>query len=164
MPKKIGLGEKDVQTEGNGDMWALNEDRIEAYHAEAARRACDKLLKLLKKHHGEKPQKIKVRSSAIDPAKRGEPRIHDIKRAAAIYFNVSPIEIDSGDTALSISYSRQVAMYLARNLTKKSSPEIGRCMGNRDHATILHGAKKIERLMKSDWTVAFDVAQVEAML
>jgi chromosomal replication initiation ATPase DnaA len=139
-----------------------NELMVESYHVEAAKRGSERLLKLLKKHHGPKPSR-KTRLSDIEPDSV-DLRVDDIKRAAAIYFNVSPIEIDSGDTSLAISYSRHVAMYLARSLTKKTTTEIGRCIGGRDHTTILHGSKKISRLVKSDWTVAFDVAHVEAML
>lgn len=53
---------------------------------------------------------------------------------------------------------RHIAMYLARTLTPSSLPAIGRRFGNRDHTTALHGIRKIARLMKTDESLAHEVA------
>ena len=56
-----------------------------------------------------------------------------------------------------VVYPRQIAMYLSRNLTDLSLPEIGGFFGGRDHTTVLHACEKIERDLKNDekvrWTI-----------
>ncbi len=52
---------------------------------------------------------------------------------------------------------RQIAMYLSKNLTSRSLPEIGRRFGGRDHTTVMHGVKRIEELKNQDGQVAEDV-------
>ncbi len=52
---------------------------------------------------------------------------------------------------------RQIAMYLSKNLTSRSLPEIGRRFGGRDHTTVMHGVKRIEELKIQDGQVAEDV-------
>ena len=52
---------------------------------------------------------------------------------------------------------RQIAMYLAKYLTSRSLPEIGRRFGGRDHTTVMHGVKRIEELKSKDGQVAEDV-------
>lgn len=101
---------------------------------------------------------------SIDDETVEEPKINDIKRAACRYFGVSAVDLDSARRTLKVVHPRQVAMYLARTLTGKSLPEIGRRFGGRDHTTVLHGVRKIELGMKLDWTVAYDVALVEALI
>lgn len=145
-----------------------NEEKIEAYHIEAAKRGSERLLKLLKRHHGVKPAKLRKRAlriAAPEPIRAsGLPRVHDIKRATTRYFNLTAYDLDSSDTSASISYSRHIAMYLAREVAKRSFPEIGRYIGGRDHGTVIHGTKKIRRLILSDWTVAYDVAHLEVAI
>ena len=53
--------------------------------------------------------------------------------------------------------ARQIAMYLSKNLTSRSLPEIGRRFGGRDHTTVMHGVKRIEELKIQDGQVAEDV-------
>lgn len=59
---------------------------------------------------------------------------------------------------------RQIAMYLARHYTPRSLPEIGRLFGNRDHTTVIHGIKMIERLRETDAELDADVRSLEAAL
>lgn len=92
------------------------------------------------------------------------PKINDIKRASCRYFDCTMVDMDSARRTLKLVYPRQIAMYLARSMTGKSLPEIGRRFGGRDHTTVLHGAKKIEAAIKRDWMIAYDVALVEAMI
>jgi len=92
------------------------------------------------------------------------PKISDIKRASCRYFDCTMVDMDSARRTLKLVYPRQIAMYLARSMTGKSLPEIGRRFGGRDHTTVLHGAKKIEAAIKRDWMVAYDVAHLEAMI
>ena len=55
-------------------------------------------------------------------------------------------------------------MYLCRELTVRSLPEIGRMFGGYDHTTVMHAARRIEELVKSDWRIAYDVAHIEGLL
>jgi chromosomal replication initiator protein len=55
---------------------------------------------------------------------------------------------------------RQVGMYLAKKLTSRSLPEIGRRFGGRDHSTVLHAVRKIDEQMRSDEKLAKDVAML----
>jgi hypothetical protein len=102
----------------------------------------------------------------IDPAPP-EPRpllVEDIQRVACKYFSVQRNDMLSPRRDVRVAYPRHIVMYLAKTLTMKSLPEIGRRLGGRDHTTILHGVRKIERLVRTDWEVAYDVAHVEALL
>jgi chromosomal replication initiator protein len=88
----------------------------------------------------------------------------EIAMAACKYFKIEPIEMYSKRKTGNVVYARQIAFYICKNKTTHSYPEIGRRFGGRDHTTILHGVKKIGRLVKEDWRVCYDVAYVEAML
>jgi chromosomal replication initiator protein len=63
-----------------------------------------------------------------------------------------------------IARPRQIAMYLAKNLTSLSYPEIGRRFGNRDHTTIMHAVRKVEELMVSDIELSDDVSLLKSVL
>ena len=63
-----------------------------------------------------------------------------------------------------ISRPRQLAMFLSKNLTSKSLPEIGRRFGGRDHTTVIHAVKKIEELKNKDLQIAEEVEILRRML
>jgi chromosomal replication initiator protein len=63
-----------------------------------------------------------------------------------------------------ISRPRQLAMFLAKTLTSKSLPEIGRRFGGRDHTTVIHAVKKIEELKHKDFQIAEEVEILRRML
>lgn len=98
------------------------------------------------------------------PPRPSHPTVIDIRDAVCRYFSIFPNEVESSRRQGALVYPRQIAFWLARNLTPYSYPQIGRRFGNRDHTTIMHGCRRIEAKMKTDWTVAYDVAHVEAML
>lgn len=100
-------------------------------------------------------------TAEYDPA---GPSMGQIMSAVAKHFNVSKNDLMSASRSADVAYPRQIAYYLCRTLTLKSFPEIGRKIGGRDHTTALHGFRKIQRLMRTDLCVAYDVAHVEAML
>jgi chromosomal replication initiator protein len=76
--------------------------------------------------------------------------IDDIKAAACRQFGVSPEELVSNSRAARLTWARQVAMYLARELTDESLPAIGRAFGGRDHTTVLHAWRRMgERVVGS---------------
>ena len=93
-----------------------------------------------------------------------EPKISEIRKAVCLHFDISRVNLDSQRRTREVVYPRHVAMYVARELTTKSLPEIGRQFGGRNHTTVLHGANKIEGQIRNNWLVAFDVAHIEAML
>ncbi len=84
-------------------------------------------------------------------------RIEDILRVVGRHYNVARADLLSPRRARSIVRPRQVGMYLAKKLTPRSLPEIGRRFGGRDHSTVLHAVRKIEDLMKSDDKLAREI-------
>lgn len=83
---------------------------------------------------------------------RGERRIslETIVRAVADRFNLSPSQLKMKSNSRQIAYPRQVAMYLCKELTTASLPEIGRYFSGKHHTTVLHSIQKIEELRKRD--------------
>jgi chromosomal replication initiator protein len=90
--------------------------------------------------------------------------IDEIQRRVAEHFNVKMAEMTSSRRARVVARPRQVAMYLAKQLTQRSLPEIGRKFGGRDHTTVMHAVKKIEELTRSDRALAEDVELLHRML
>lgn len=76
--------------------------------------------------------------------------IEEIQRKVAEHYNIRLSDMIGPKRLRNIARPRQVAMYLAKQLTPRSLPEIGRRFGGRDHTTIMHGVRKIEELMASD--------------
>jgi chromosomal replication initiator protein len=90
--------------------------------------------------------------------------IDEIQRRVAEHFNVKLAEMTSDRRARIVARPRQVAMYLAKQLTTRSLPEIGRKFGGRDHTTVIHAVRKIEELMMIDPALAEDVELLRRML
>jgi chromosomal replication initiator protein len=90
--------------------------------------------------------------------------IDEIQRRVAEHFNMKMAEMTSSRRARVVARPRQVAMYLAKQLTQRSLPEIGRKFGGRDHTTVMHAVRKIEELMVSDRALAEDVDLLHRML
>jgi len=85
------------------------------------------------------------------PRPRTRPRsIADVQRAACAHFGVSLDELVSASRAARLAWPRQVAMYLARELTGESLPAIGREFGGRDHSTVLHACRRADRRIAED--------------
>jgi chromosomal replication initiator protein len=76
--------------------------------------------------------------------------IEGIIKVVAEKFSVSPAQIRLKSNARQVTYPRQIAMYLVKELTQSSLPEIGRAFGGKHHTTVLHSVQKIERLRHSD--------------
>jgi chromosomal replication initiator protein len=99
--------------------------------------------------------------------KTGEPkriRIEDIQRVVARHYNVSKTELLSNRRTRTIVKPRQVAMYLAKVLTPRSLPEIGRRFGGRDHTTVLHAVRKIEDLTNNDGKLAQEIELLKRLI
>jgi chromosomal replication initiator protein len=76
--------------------------------------------------------------------------IEEIQRKTAEFYKLDMRELHSARRARRVARPRQVAMFLARELTSRSLPDIGRRFGGRDHTTVLHACRRIEELCKSD--------------
>jgi chromosomal replication initiator protein len=76
--------------------------------------------------------------------------IDEIQRAVSIHFDLKPVDLVSARRAVVVARPRQIAMYLAKRLTTRSLPEIGRKFGGRDHSTVIHAVRRIEELRGSD--------------
>jgi chromosomal replication initiator protein len=90
--------------------------------------------------------------------------IDEIQRRVAEHFNIRLGEMTSDRRARAVARPRQVAMYLAKQLTTRSLPEIGRKFGGRDHTTVMHAVRKIEELKGTDPALAEDVELLRRML
>ena len=93
-----------------------------------------------------------------EPTDVARVRIDDILKVVGRHYNVARADLLSPRRARSIVRPRQVGMYLAKKLTPRSLPEIGRRFGGRDHSTVLHAVRKIEELMLVDEQLAREVA------
>jgi len=83
--------------------------------------------------------------------------IDEIQKKVAEYYSVRISDMHSPRRARNVARPRQVAMYLAKQLTPRSLPEIGRKFGGRDHTTVLHAVKKVEELMNKEKTMSEDI-------
>ncbi len=90
--------------------------------------------------------------------------IEEIQRKVAEHYNVRLSDMIGPKRLRTIARPRQVAMYLSKNLTTRSLPEIGRRFGGRDHTTIMHGIRKIEELMIADHQLTEDVDLLRRLL
>jgi len=90
--------------------------------------------------------------------------IDEIQRRVAEHFNIRLSEMTSDRRARAVARPRQIAMYLAKQLTTRSLPEIGRKFGGRDHTTVMHAVRKIEELTLGDRALAEDVELLRRML
>jgi chromosomal replication initiator protein len=90
--------------------------------------------------------------------------IEEIQRKVAEHYNIRLSDMIGPKRLRTIARPRQVAMYLAKQLTPRSLPEIGRRFGGRDHTTIMHGVRKIEELMTTDSQLADDLQLLRRLL
>ncbi|MBX7146289.1 MAG: chromosomal replication initiator protein DnaA [Alphaproteobacteria bacterium] len=90
--------------------------------------------------------------------------IEQIQKRVAEHFNIKMSDMYSERRARVVARPRQIAMYLAKQLTNRSLPEIGRCFGDRDHTTVMHAVKKIEELQTTDKFFGQDVQYLRQIL
>jgi chromosomal replication initiator protein len=98
------------------------------------------------------------------PAEPKRVRIEDIQRVVARQYNVSRADLLSARRTANVVRPRQLAMYLAKVLTLRSLPEIGRRFGGRDHTTVLHAVRKIEALSGNDAALAEEIEGLKRQL
>ncbi len=90
--------------------------------------------------------------------------IDEIIRKVADHYNLRMSDLLSARRARQVARPRQVAMFLAKTLTSRSLPDIGRRFGGRDHTTVIHAVRKIEELRATDAQIAEDVELLRRML
>ncbi|HSR56460.1 MAG TPA: chromosomal replication initiator protein DnaA [Alphaproteobacteria bacterium] len=90
--------------------------------------------------------------------------IEEIQKQVAEHYNIRIADMHSARRARAVARPRQVAMYLAKQLTTRSLPEIGRKFGGRDHTTVMHAVRKIEELRATDSGFSEDVDLLRRML
>jgi chromosomal replication initiator protein len=87
-------------------------------------------------------------------------KIEDILKIVGRHYNVARTDLLSPRRARTVVVPRQIGMYLAKKMTSRSLPEIGRRFGGRDHSTVLHAVRKIEGQIKTDDKLAREVAML----
>ena len=90
--------------------------------------------------------------------------IEEIQKRVAEHFNIRLADMHSARRARAVARPRQVAMYLCKQLTPRSLPEIGRKFGGRDHTTVMHAVRKIEELLAADRALGEDIDLLKRML
>ena len=91
--------------------------------------------------------------AALGEVLRGVQRrvtIDEIQKLVSRHFDLKPLDLVSARRARAVARPRQIAMYLAKRLTTRSLPEIGRKFGGRDHSTVIHAVRRIEELRDQD--------------
>jgi chromosomal replication initiator protein len=103
----------------------------------------------------------------IRPHLKGTERrvtVDEIQKAAAAHFGLKQEDLISARRARAVARPRQAAMWLAKAMTTRSYPDIGRRFGGRDHTTVLHAVKVIERLIAEDTQMARDIEALQRTL
>lgn len=91
---------------------------------------------------------------------RPPPTVSTIQKAVAEHFRMTVTDLLSARQARSVARPRQVGMWLCRQLTKRSLPDIGRRFGGKDHTTVLHAVRRIEELRQTDHEVRYHCASL----
>jgi len=86
--------------------------------------------------------------------------IENIQKQTTLFYNVSYKDLISATRTRSIARPRQVAMYLSKELTGHSLPEIGQSFGGRNHSTVLHAHKQIKKLKQQHMTIRDDISKI----
>ncbi len=98
---------------------------------------------------------LRETTGAVD---QGRIKIEDILKIVGRHYNVAKADLLSPRRARTVVVPRQVGMYLAKKLTSRSLPEIGRRFGGRDHSTVLHAVRKVDDQIRKDDKLAREVA------
>ena len=114
----------------------------------------------------ETPITIEMAQKAIDDIK-GEVKVISseyIQDTIANYFSISVNDLKGQKRSSDVTFPRQIAMYLCRNVAQMSMPQIGRDFGNRDHSTVMHACTKIEKEIKTNNNTKMIVESVKNLL
>ena len=100
-----------------------------------------------------------LRGIIRDPTRNSS--VDNIQKIVADHFQVRVSDLKSKNRSRSFAVPRQIAMYLARKLTRASTTEIGRRFGGKDHSTVIHSTNKIENLLKTDLSLPATIETLE---
>jgi hypothetical protein len=100
----------------------------------------------------------------IEPRFAEPPKVEEIQRAVCQFYGVSKIDLLSKRRTANICRPRQIAMYLAKTLTFRSLPEVGRKFGGRDHTTVLHAVRKITLHVAVDVATRNEIRLIKAAI
>ena len=119
-------------------------------------------------HYNHEPITIESADKLIKDLVRGaEPKrvkVEDILRVVSRHYGVSRGDLLSQRRHRSVVWPRQIGMYLAKQLTARSLPEIGRRFGGRDHTTVLHAIRKIDKLLDGDIQLKDEIDDLKRLL
>jgi chromosomal replication initiator protein len=103
---------------------------------------------------------------AMYPLRRspGPPSIDEVQAIVATHFRLSVAQLTSPSRATAVSWPRQVAIHLVRDLTGASLPAIGRAFGGRNHATVVHACKRVSERLKNDQHIVDEIATLSALV
>ena len=90
--------------------------------------------------------------------------VEEIQRKVSEHYNIRLSDMIGPKRVRNYARPRQMAMYLAKQMTNRSLPEIGRRFGGHDHTTVMHGVRKIEELRAGDSSFSEDVDLLRRML
>ncbi len=118
--------------------------------------------------------KINTKSPSVDECRRilkdfinvnqKSINVESIQKIVANHFNLNIQEMLSSRRSRSLARPRQIAMYLSKQHTTNSLPDIGRKFSNRDHTTVIHAVKKIDELIKKDNEIRESVYEIKKRL
>jgi chromosomal replication initiator protein len=94
----------------------------------------------------------------------GPPSIVEVQAIVAAHFKLSVEQLTSPSRTSAISWPRQVAIHLVRDLTDASLPTIGQAFGGRNHATVLHACRRVSERLKNDQHVVDEIARLSALV
>ena len=90
--------------------------------------------------------------------------VDEIQKICAAHYKIDAAEMRSKRRARAVARPRQVAMYLAKKMTPRSLPEIGRIFGGRDHSTVIHAVRTIEELRQNNPDMDADIRAIQRLL
>lgn len=96
--------------------------------------------------------------------KNRELTVEEIQKAVSLHFNIKISDLKSAKRLKALVLPRQIAMYLSRQLTSSSYPEIGDRFGGKDHSTIIHAIKKIEKNLEADFQLRATLNLIKNMI
>jgi chromosomal replication initiator protein len=110
------------------------------------------------------PVTISMVKALMRDKNRSEINLEDIMATTAGYFNISMSDLVSNKKNRIYSYPRQLAMYLARKYTGISLKDIGHAFSHKDHSTVIHAIRKIEKQKDEKKQVQGDLSKIESLL
>ena len=115
----------------------------------------------------QRPVSIEVAQEILKDLLRANDRrvtIDEIQKAVVEHYGIRMADMTSARRSRAVARPRQVAMYLAKQLTPRSLPEIGKKFGGRDHTTVMHAVRQIERFATEDRSIADDLEALKRKL